>query len=620
MEARKHRNIKSGLQYDHLFPKANVDTHTVQKNAGVSDTVAFIPQVVNKTLDHTKGIANVLRGRNNYETCRNIWHFVYNHIAYRKDRDGYEQIRSPARSWHDRKSGVDCDCYTTFISSILTNLGIRHKLRITKYSRDYFQHIYPIALLPNNKQVILDCVTDKFDHEVPYSEKKDYPMDLQYLNGLDNIGNSEYLLDGSDEMAELGQLFGKKGKKKGGGFFKKIGKGLKKLDLKKVLNVVNKVNPATVALRNGVLASMKLNIGNIAKRLRWSYMTPEQAKAKGVNLDKWKRLVQAREKLEKIFYGAGGKTSNFKKAILQGKGNKDHAVHGLEGFGSLYEHRDGPHNYGMQHKHGMHQHHRLSPMHPDHPVNALHKHMPLRQLLGDDIFFSENDVQSLGELGEPVSMAMITAASGVIAAIASTLKKIGDIFHGKGAGSKDFDEKTNADAEKEIPAGGGDGTTPTTDAGGGTTTSDGGDNSSGDNGGGTTAVSKSSGSGNDAGGGGSGGGGDGSGGGGGGSPEAPAKQSDAGGDGGSGGGNGDTPKEGFWDKNKKWIVPAGIGVAGLGIIAIAAKAMKSHPTPPAPPHSKPMHGTPHHKGKNHHRKSHHHKSKKHGKIKSKALL
>ncbi len=614
MEARKHRNIKSGMQYDHLFPKANVDTHTVQKNAGVGDTVAFIPQVVHKTLNHTKGVANVLRGRNDYETCRNIWHFVYNHIAYRKDKDGYEQIRSPARSWHDRRSGVDCDCYTTFISSILTNLGIRHKLRITKYSRDYFQHIYPIALLPNSKQVILDCVTDKFDYEVPYSEKKDYPMDLQYLNGLDNIGNDNYLLDGSDEMAELGQLFGKKNKKKGGGFFKKIGKGLKKLDLKKVLNVVNKLNPATVALRNGVLASMKLNIGNIAKRLRWSYMTAEQAKAKGVDLDRWKRLVQAREKLEKIFYGAGGKTANFKKAIIQGKGNKDHAVHGLEGFGSLHEHRDGYHHYGMNHKHGMHPHHGLSPMHPHHPINSINKHTPLRQLLGDELFFSENDVNSLGELGEPVSMAMITAASGVIAAIASTLKKIGDIFHGKGAGSKDFDEKANADAEKEIPAGGKDSTDPSADAGGGTTPSGGGgdDNSGGSGGGGTTELSKSSSSGGGSSGGSSGGGG----GDGGGSPETPAKQSDAGGgDGGSGGGSDDTPKEGFWNKNKKWIVPAGIGVAGLGIIAIAAKAMQAHPVPSASPHSKPMHGTPHHKHKNHHRTS-----KKHTKVKSKALL
>ncbi len=647
MEARRHRNIKSGAQYDHLFPKANVDTHTVQKNAGVSDTVAFIPQVVHKTLDHTKGIANVLRGRSDYETCRNIWQFVYSHIAYRKDRDGYEQIRSPARTWHDRKSGVDCDCYTTFISSILTNLGIRHKLRITKYRRDYFQHIYPIAVLSSNKQVILDCVTDKFDYEVPFSEKKDYPMDLQYLNGINgsDYEHDHYLLDGPDDMGELGKLFGKKkgGKKKGGGFFKKIGKGLKKINLKKVLNVVNKLNPATVAMRNGVLAAMKLNVGNIAKRLRWSYMTPEQAKAKGVNFDKWKRLVAAREKLEKIFYGAGGKTSNFKKAILQGKGNKDHSVHGLEGFGDLdFPYVGNGYAYGMQ-KHGMHHngrclhHHRLSPMHPDHPVNRLHQHMPLRQVLGDDIYYSENGVHGLGELGEPVSMAMITAASGVIAAIASTLKKIGDIFGGKGKGSADFDEKTNADAEKDIPDGGKNSEDAkaaesiTDNSGGGSSSSSGGGSDDSGDGGGSSGgkASKSipsssgSGGGGSSSGGGGGGGGGSDDGGGGGSPDKPStslsKQTDDGGGGGGDGGKdggsgsgGDGSSGGFWDKNKKWIVPAGIGVAGITVLAIAAKAMKPAAAAAAPhPSGKAMHGTPH---KNHHRR------KKHKTVSRKTLL
>ena len=613
MEARKQRNIKNGLQYDHLFPKANVDNQTVLKNAGVGDTVSFIPKVVSKTLNHTKSIAKVLKGTNDYETCRNIWQFVYDHIAYRKDKEGYEQIRSPARSWHDRKAGVDCDCYTTFISSILTNLGIKHKLRITKYSRDYFQHIYPIALLPN-KQVVLDCVTDKFDFEVPFSEKKDYDMDLQYLDGLDNIGyRDNYLLDGSDEMAELGKLFKKKKaagsgggkKKKGGGIFKKIGKGLKKVNLKKVLNVVNKFNPATVALRNGVLASMKINIGNVAKRLRWSYITPEQARVKKLDMGRWEKLVKARQKLEKIFYGAGGKPENLKKAILNGKGNKDKAVHGLEGFGRLYD-------YGMHHNN------------PNHPLNRINKQTPLRQLLGDDIFFSENSVGTLGELGEPVSMAMIAAASGVIAAIAGTIKKIGDIFGGKGEGAKDFDEEANKEAEKEIPADGKEPAEKSTDdapSGGGSSSSGGGDDNSG--GGGSGGGSKSSKESGNSGGGSSGGGGGGSespssggeeeGTNGGGSPtKALLKQS------GSESEDGDaTPKDGFWDKNKKWIVPAGIGVAGISLIAFAAHAMKPpHPAPAPRSPSKPkaLHGTP---NTNHKRKK---ATGRNGKLKSKALL
>ena len=38
-------------------------------------------------------------------------------------------------------------------------------------------------------------MTDNFNYEVPFSEKKDYPMDLQYLNGFDG--------DGIDELGKI---------------------------------------------------------------------------------------------------------------------------------------------------------------------------------------------------------------------------------------------------------------------------------------------------------------------------------------------------------------------------------------------------------------------------------
>jgi hypothetical protein len=448
MEAAKRRNIQSGEGYTHLFPKAEGSTSTIRKNANVHHTVAFIPKVVNETLDHTKQLAQRLKRTTTYETCSNIWHFVYRHIAYRKDQEGYEQIRSPARTWHDRQTGVDCDCYSVFISSILTNCSIPHILRITKYHRDYFQHIYPVVVL-NGKEIPIDCVTDKFNYEVPYSQKQDYPMDLQYLNGFDGDG-----------MEELGKLFKKKAAKSqpaalksnpaANALKKKVSlltklkakkatapkpaknpgqpKPKKKGILKKVLNTVNKVNPATVLLRNGVLAAMKLNVKNVAKRLRWSYLTPEQAAQKGIDPQKFQRLIATRQKLEKIFYGAGGNEKNLKKAILGGKGNTDKAVNGLDGFSMA----------GIEY------------------MSAL---TPLPQLLGQDIYHSENEegFEGLGQLGEPLTLASVGAAMGVLAGIVAALKQIGDIFPKKTKGSEDFDEKLNEAAENNLPI---PGTTP----------------------------------------------------------------------------------------------------------------------------------------------------------------
>jgi hypothetical protein len=457
MEATRNRQLKSGAAYDHLFPRANENVHTIKRNASLDDTMRQIPKVVQQTKGQTTKLAAVLKRPSVKETCRNIWEFVYGHIQYKKDEQGYEQVRSPARAWHDRREGVDCDCYSVFISTVLTNLRIPHLLRITKYKQAHFQHIYPVVIYEGG-EIVMDCVTDSFDYEVPYSAKKDYPMDLQFLDGLPGLykDESELLLLGTEnDLGDLGKLLKKAMalKKKAPSpvpvasvakknLFQKVkakiqaapppvpaattpaAKPKKKGILKKVLNVVNKVNPATVLLRNGVLAAMKLNVKNVAGRLRWSYLTADKAAAKGIDAAKFQRLLATRQKLENIFYGAGGKPDNLRKAILGGKGNKDKAVNGL---GTL----------------------------PAYDIDHLGIYTPIEQLLGPEIYHSENvegfhglnALEGLGELGEPVTLTTVAAAMGVISGIVASLKQIGSIFKGNQPGSEDFDEKLNEQAE-----------------------------------------------------------------------------------------------------------------------------------------------------------------------------
>lgn len=116
--------VKSGFEYDHYFPKAKLITITKKKGATVADTLLLIPVVVRETLFHTKRFANeVIKADTLEETCRRLWQFVYDHIAYKKDEEGKEQVRSPARTWHDRHNydadgnpnGCDCDCYSVFL-------------------------------------------------------------------------------------------------------------------------------------------------------------------------------------------------------------------------------------------------------------------------------------------------------------------------------------------------------------------------------------------------------------------------------------------------------------------------------------------------------------------------
>jgi hypothetical protein len=588
MEARKKRNISPGYEYDHLFPASENDNKTIRRNANLDDTVDFIPKVVQQTVEQTKAIAQRLKGRTLLETCSNIWHFVYKNINYKKDEEGFEQIRSPARAWHDRKQGVDCDCYSVFISSILTNLGISHILRITKYHRNYFQHIYPIV--PNgNKHITIDCVTDQFNYEVPFREKKDYPMDLQYLNGFDGDGLSELgrIIQRNMNDNTLAGKAKRKEKKAAkaaakanaaaapGGAAPKKKKGF----FKKVLNVVNKINPATLLLRNGVLAAMKLNIMNVAKRLRWSYLTPEQAVTKGLDPVKFQKLVATRQKLDNIFYGAGGKPENLRKAILSGKGNKDKAVSGL----------------GM--------------LPIDEWSGYMNENTPLQQLLGNEIYYSENvegmeGFKGFGELGEPVTLATVGAAMGVIAGIVAALKQIGDVFKKKGEpGSEDFNEALTTAPENNvnIPANAAstlpavqastdNAVTPNNEynssesssaasnmsvekAERSITTSEDNTAATSEDTDVSTEVATTSLSSNVA---------------------AKTNNTNS---------NTGSEKQGFWDKNKKWIKPVAIGVGGLTLIAIGFKLIKGNKAQnKSSPKSHSLSGVPRkRKKKNHHR-------------------
>ena len=390
MEANHKRHIKSGAEFNHLFPKPIGEEVEIKRDADVSATVAFIPQVVLETLHDTNKISKLLKGNTLDETCSNIWHFVYNHIQYAKDKDGVEQIRRPARAWYDRTRGVDCDCYTVFISSILTNLEIPHTYRITKYkNRSYFQHIYPIVPTSNGNYITIDCVVNEYNYEEPYTEKKDTAMKLHYLNGIDNEQNNQLMITeenvdtldlmGTDDFDDLGKIN-----------FKKIKEGAKK-----ALHVVNRLNPATGLLRAGVLASMKLNLMKIAGRIRYAYLTDAQAQAKGLDMDKLQKLRKILTKLEDVFYSGGGKKENLKKAILTGKGNKDHEVSGL---GMVAD------------------------------STFYDENTPLSVLLSG--IYDEEIVDGLGDLGEPVTGAAIAAASSAMALIAGLIKQIGGLKKG----------------------------------------------------------------------------------------------------------------------------------------------------------------------------------------------
>ena len=440
MESTTSRLLLPGTEYDYLFPKANNKDDTIKSSADVSDTVEFIKKIIPETIGDTRELVELLWDKDLNKFCSKLWHFVYHHIPYKRDKDGIEQVRRPARAWADRlKGGIDCDCYSVFLGSCLFNAGIKFHLRICKYPKvppeiPYWQHIY--IVVPKNQNhgysmdkrqdyIVLDCVKDRFNAEEPYVEFKDYPMRLDYLNGLD--GNS-YKVPSSvdaqdlastndiDELGELGNWYqtsgldGRKPKKT-----KEERKAKRKQVFKKGLKFFNKVlNPATIALRNSVLLAMKVNFMNVAGRIRYGYLSDAQASQMGLDMGKFSHLKKVREKIEKIYEKAGGNKANLRKAILNGKGNKKHRItlSGLNGFEGLYG---------------------------DDAENAILNASSVSGL--EEVF----GMDGFGEFGVlPIAAGALAAATSVLAPLAKTLKSLKGMFKKGGGQSQDFDSDAEA--------------------------------------------------------------------------------------------------------------------------------------------------------------------------------
>ncbi len=444
------RKIKDGSRFSYLFPAQKRSETTVKKRAQLSDTITLMKSKVRRQNWQTEKIAKHLKGATIGQTCRNIWQFAYSYFQYKPDKLGIEQVRSPARSFSDRVTGIDCDCFSVFIGSVLSNLNIPFLWRLAIYKSQDFEHVYPVAI-NGNQHIIMDAVIDRFNYEVPYTKKKDIVMDLHELNGIDPRSILDEIESETDfKRADLStdaldlfgdQLEGLEGRaerkarqakrkqkrdtrqterkdkraerKENGGTLKerlkeRIKEGLPKL---------NRINPATVLLRAGTLAAMKLNLFKLASKLRFAYWTEAEARRNNMDLNKFNQLQRIREKVESIFTKAGGKPTKLKSAILTGKGNLNRMVQ-LNGLGAI--------------------------------VSMPSDYDDLETILGSELYEENFNDESINGLGAVGATAAISAATGVLAAISKVVKKLGGLFKrgSKQAQQEQIQDNTDEQEEK----------------------------------------------------------------------------------------------------------------------------------------------------------------------------
>ena len=194
-----YRKIQDASAYQNLISKATGKDTVIRKNGSAYDTIEDMAKIVNETLLQTKALADSLKGTTREETVKNIYTWLHNHIQYKKDKEGEEQLREPIRSFADRQSGIDCDCFAIFASSLLLNSGINNYIEMCMIHPDpWFKHVYVIVPKTQNASIkqrsnywVVDACLHSFDELAPnISLKFDRPMNTTRLSGLDCAGKT----------------------------------------------------------------------------------------------------------------------------------------------------------------------------------------------------------------------------------------------------------------------------------------------------------------------------------------------------------------------------------------------------------------------------------------------
>lgn len=169
-----YRPLKNGDPFNKLFPKVSC-TPTFLGSGNTTFTLEQMKNWAHKYKAQSQRISKKLKGKTVVETVNNIYQFLHDYLQYQAD--GYDQnLRSPACSWHSRKTGIDCKSYSLFASTILLNLNIEHSFRKIKQASNpnQWSHVYVVIPIKNEEFVIDGTI--HYNNQVPFTEKEDLKM------------------------------------------------------------------------------------------------------------------------------------------------------------------------------------------------------------------------------------------------------------------------------------------------------------------------------------------------------------------------------------------------------------------------------------------------------------
>ena len=169
-----HENISPPIGKTYVRTDAWGNTNDIIKAIMDADDMAPM---------YTEEFARSLNTDNINDTCSYLWQWVRSNIRYKEDGEN-QNVQLPGALY---KNGYgDCKSMTLFTASVIKNLyGNIYKYRFISQDADQdFHHVYLVVEDEYGNDIILDCVENYYDLEVPHVKQKDMYPKGNKINGL----------------------------------------------------------------------------------------------------------------------------------------------------------------------------------------------------------------------------------------------------------------------------------------------------------------------------------------------------------------------------------------------------------------------------------------------------
>ena len=162
---------------------------TMFQNGDTGDIIDVIMYADRQSARYVRPGVEQLRGRDDYQTLCNIYHYIRSGVSYRPDPAGRERVQSPGAMMQSGEA--DCKSMSVAVGALCRALRIPYKYRfIAQNGAPKVHHVYVVARTPDGSaggKVVVDAVNRRFDTEFPYSRRIDLKPGQQVPAGIGGI-------------------------------------------------------------------------------------------------------------------------------------------------------------------------------------------------------------------------------------------------------------------------------------------------------------------------------------------------------------------------------------------------------------------------------------------------